>query len=296
MEEYDEFATLAPRVGSGKPIVARLTFDVLGGQKVSAISWADQSPALVFIHGRGQNAHTWDTVATALGLPVLAVDLPGHGHSDWREDHDYGPWPNADALAPVLVSAAREARAVVGMSLGGSTSIRLAAKYPELVRRLVVVDTTPGTRTGRPPLTKEQVGALSLLEGPGVYASFDEMLQKTSEAIPGRPIESLRMGVRHNSRQLEDGRWIWRYDRDRPEGGGSSGTRDSWWADLEVIEAPILLVRAGRSGLVTDEDVEEFRRRQPTARIETITESGHSVQSDRPLELVSLIEDFIATT
>ena len=58
---------------------------------VSAIKWGDEPPQLVFLHGGGQNAHTWDTVIVGLGLPALAVDLPGHGRSAWREDGDYGP-------------------------------------------------------------------------------------------------------------------------------------------------------------------------------------------------------------
>ena len=42
------------------------------------------TPQVLLIHGWAQNAHTWDTVALALGRPLLAVDLPGHGHSGGR--------------------------------------------------------------------------------------------------------------------------------------------------------------------------------------------------------------------
>ena len=69
---------------------------------ISAIQWGDSPPRVVFFHGGGQNAHTWDTVIVGLGEPALAVDLPGHGHSAWREDGDYSPQLNADALLPAL--------------------------------------------------------------------------------------------------------------------------------------------------------------------------------------------------
>ena len=52
------------------------------GRHLSALVWGDADPELVFLHGGAQNAHTWDTVAMALGRPLVALDLPGHGHSD----------------------------------------------------------------------------------------------------------------------------------------------------------------------------------------------------------------------
>ncbi len=85
---------------------------------------------MVFFHGGGQNAHTWDTVIVGLGVPALAVDLPGHGHSAWREDGDYSPQHNAAAIEPVIKALAPDAELVVGMSLGGLTAIGLGAIAP----------------------------------------------------------------------------------------------------------------------------------------------------------------------
>ena len=74
----------------------------------------------MLLHGGGQNAHTWDTVILGLGVPALAVDLPGHGRSAWREDGDYGPRLNADTVASVL----RE----LSMSIRTKPSTRRAAR------------------------------------------------------------------------------------------------------------------------------------------------------------------------
>ncbi len=74
----------------------RESVEVDGGRKVSALVWGSEPPEMVFLHGGGQNAHTWDTVALALGVPLVAVDLPGHGHSDWPgtgAPSTRGPWP-----------------------------------------------------------------------------------------------------------------------------------------------------------------------------------------------------------
>ena len=72
-------------------------------REVSALRWGVGPVEIVFVHGGAQNAHTWDTVALALGRPALAVDLPGHGHSGWRDDGAYTPNNLADDIA-VMVS------------------------------------------------------------------------------------------------------------------------------------------------------------------------------------------------
>ena len=110
----------------------------------------------MFLHGGGQNAHTWDTVILGLGVPALAVDLPGHGRSAWREDGDYGPKLNAETLRPVLREWAPKPRLVVGMSLGGLTALRLAATEPALVPELVLVDVTPSAPERHEQMTRHR--------------------------------------------------------------------------------------------------------------------------------------------
>ncbi|EUA05591.1 alpha/beta hydrolase family protein [Mycobacterium kansasii 824] len=128
LSEFDLLAENAEQAGATGPLpaVERVEADTAGG-RISALRWGGSAPRVVFLHGGGQNAHTWDTVIVGLGEPALAVDLPGHGHSGWREDGDYSPQHNADALAPVLRGLAPAAEFVVGMSLGGLTAIRLGA-------------------------------------------------------------------------------------------------------------------------------------------------------------------------
>src|SRR2546428_110437 len=140
MAAYEEFALLrenAEEVGlpwAGPPAVGRRSVDLPDGRRLSGLAWGAADPELVLLHGGAQNAHTWDTVALALGRPLVAIDLPGHGRSDWRDDGQYGPVENAEALAVAIRELAPDARAVMGISLGGLTTIVLASRHPELVR------------------------------------------------------------------------------------------------------------------------------------------------------------------
>lgn len=252
---------------------------------ISALRWGSTSPRVVFLHGGGQNAHTWDTVIVGLGHPALSVDLPGHGHSGWREDGDYSPQHNADALAPVLGELAPSADLVVGMSLGGLTAIRLAAVAPDLVRELVLIDVTPSALQRHAELTAEQQGTVALMHGEREFPSFQAMLDLTIAAAPHREVKALRRGVFHNSRRLDNGNWTWRYDSIRavPDFAGL-------WDDVDALSAPITLVRGGLSGFVTDDDAAELARRARRFRGEHIIEnSGHSVQSDQPRALIDLL-------
>jgi pimeloyl-ACP methyl ester carboxylesterase len=295
---YDEFSMFhenASEVGlpwTGPPTVRREFVVVAPGRQVSALVWGTDPPEVVFIHGGGQNAHTWDTVALALDRPLVAVDLPGHGHSDWPgDDAVLNPRAMAEDVAVVIGALAPTARMVVGMSLGGATSIALARAHPELVAKLALIDITPG-------VTREKSSDIAaFLAGPESFASFDEILERTIQFNPTRSESSLRRGVLHNSVQREDGTWTWRHQLGRPAGssGMHVGSVDfgPLWDDLEAVPAPVLLVRGALSPVVDDADEAEFRRRRPDDRVITVAEAGHSIQGDQPLELAAILNSYL---
>jgi esterase len=285
LSEFSLLSENAEQAGVAGPLpeVARVEVATPNGD-ISALRWG-HDPRIVFLHGGGQNAHTWDTVIVGLGEPALAVDLPGHGHSGWREDGDYSPRHNADALVPVLREHAPSAELVVGMSLGGLTAIRLAAAAPELVPELVLVDVTPSALQRHAELTAEQRGTVALMEGEREFPSFQAILELTTAAAPHREVKALRRGVFHNSRRLDNGNWTWRYDAIRavPDFAGL-------WDDVDALSAPVTLIRGGSSAFVTDEDAAELSSRATRFREQHVVQnSGHSVQSDQPLVLIDLL-------
>ncbi len=290
LSEFSLLAENAEQAGVAGPLpdVERVEADTPAGS-VSALRWGAGSsgrpPRIVFLHGGGQNAHTWDTVIVGLGEPALAVDLPGHGHSGWREDGDYSPQHNAAALTTVLREFAPTAELVVGMSLGGLTAIRLGAAAPDLVDELVLIDVTPSALQRHAEMTKEQQGTVALMHGEREFPSFQAMVDLTVAAAPHREPKALRRGVFHNSRRLDNGKWTWRYDaiREFPDFA-------SLWDDVDALTAPVTLVRGGTSGFVSDEDAEELARRATHFRRAHVVENaGHSVQSDQPRALIDLL-------
>jgi esterase len=97
--------------------------------------------------------------------------------------------------------------------------------------------------------------------------------------------------------RLGDGRWRWRYDLGSTpdEEGVDRGWTDftSMWSDVAAISVPTMLVVGGDSVFVLPEDIGEFTKRLPAARIEIVAGAGHAVQSDQPAALVALLQDFV---
>jgi pimeloyl-ACP methyl ester carboxylesterase len=296
--QYDEFGLFHENaqeyglVWDGAPTVRRESAVVHpGGRRLSALLWGTDAPEIVLLHGGAQNAHTWDTVALELGIPLAAIDLPGHGHSDHRDDGPFSPRENAIDVAVAIGALAPDARMVVGMSLGGLTAIALTAHAPDLVRKLTLVDVTPGVdRDKAAPIAQ-------FISGPESFENFEEILARTIEFNPTRSESSLRRGVLHNAVARDDGRWVWRYQHPgMAENAEIPADFATLWDDVDRIEVPVMLVRGAVTGTVVDDDDEaELLRRQPSARVELVEGAGHSIQGDQPVELARLLTDFLAT-
>lgn len=300
---YDEFGMFhenAAEYGiayAGPPVVSREYVAVGGGRSLSALKWGTETPRVVFLHGGAQNAHTWDTVALALGQPILCIDLPGHGYSDSAAAFDVSAQPlqqNAADVATVIRALAPSAEAVVGMSLGGITTLALTRDHAELVRKMVLVDITPGVNQEK---TKQ---ITDFVNGPATFPSFEDLLARTIEFNPTRTVESLRRGILHNALQEEDGSWVWRYRRaDAPplpemDGKVERPSTASLWDVVSGYSDPLMFVRGMRKqSVVSDEDEAELLKRAPHTRVERVEEAGHSVQGDTPLELAALIRHFV---
>jgi pimeloyl-ACP methyl ester carboxylesterase len=207
---------------------------------VRARWWGTGGGELV-LSGGAQNAHTWDTVALALGRPLVAIDLPGHGRSDWRADKAYWPAENARAMAVAIRALAPDAAVVVGMSLGGLTALALATEAPELVRRLMLVDVTPG-------VDREKASAIvSFVAGPSLPP--DEILDRTVTYNPTAGLVTQRHP--HNAYERPDG-----------TGPGAGGSRSlgapasRLRRSLELcrrVDVPFVLVRGADSPVVSDD-------------------------------------------
>lgn len=286
---YDEFSMFHENMREWDfevpiPPVRRFFVSVDGLRQLSGLRWGDGEPELVLVHGGAQNAHTFDTVALALGRPLLAPDLPGHGHSDASPFPPAAIVSHARDLARALEQLVDRPQALVGMSLGGLCAIVLADERPDLVRRLVLIDVTPAVDDRRAR------HILDFVNGPATFADFDELLARTVAHNPTRSVSSLRRGILHNALQRPDGSWVWRHQQ-HPHGELRAPEVGDLWERLAGLSVPVALVRGMAAGsVVEDADEAELLRRVPGATVVRVADAGHSIQGDQPLELAAILE------
>ena len=287
---YDEFSLFHENIDEWGlhvevPPVQRFFIAVDGLRQLSGLRWGVDEPEFVLVHGGAQNAHTFDTVALALQRPLIALDLPGHGHSDPSPYGSSAIASHARDVSRALEQLTSAPVTLVGMSLGGLTSILVASERPDLVRRLVLIDITPGVNADKAR------HITNFVNGPATFDNFDELLARTIEHNPTRSVSSLRRGIVHNALQRSDGTWVWRHQQHGPAPLEAPPVSDLW-DTLGSLTMPVTLVRGMAQGsVVDDEDVAEVLSRLPGATIVPVEGAGHSVQGDQPVVLAHLLSE-----
>ncbi|MBA2626103.1 MAG: alpha/beta fold hydrolase, partial [Acidimicrobiia bacterium] len=184
---------------------------VADGIRLHLLDWGGSATStVVLLHGGGLHAHTWDAVCAALRSRhrCVAVDLRGHGDSEWSPTCDYTVDAHAHDLGGVLAGLGVSKPGVVGHSLGGFAALRLAARRSADLAGLVIVDTSPFVRE-TPLLAKIR----AFVQAASVFESFDDAVDHALGFRPGSDRERLRATLRHSLRLLPDGRWTWKRDQ-----------------------------------------------------------------------------------
>ena len=287
----DEFSSVAD--GAREWSLATPTVEVRRGElsvdglrSLSFVGWG-ATPQVVFLHGLGQNARTFDVVSLALTVPSLAIDLPGHGRSDGAPASMTTLDDVARDLIVAIEALVTPPIVLVGMSLGGLCALTLAARRPDLVSQLVLLDITPGvTREGAQHV-------FDFLAGPALFPSREAMVERAVAFNPQRSVASLERGVAANARQLPDGTWGWRYLL-HPHPLRPSFNAPDLWDALGGLPRPVTLLYGDQpSSVVSAEDRHRFTILRPHDQLIAIEGAGHSLQGDRPLAVARAIRSLL---
>ena len=246
-------------------------------------------PSLLCLHGITQTAHSWDEVAPALARThhVRALDQRGHGDSTWAPDGDYRLTTQNGDIERFLGAIDAAPAILVALSMGGLVALTLAARRPDLVRALVVVDIAPEVQRGGVDNIRTFVAATDELD------TFEDFVQRAHSFNPRRSVDNIRARLRHNLRQLPNGRWTWKYDPALRNPARVGDGMTDLWEQVARITCPVLIVRGGESDILDPEVAERFGG-IVGAEVRTVPGAGHSVMGDNPTGFLAAVEPFLA--
>ncbi|MET0852070.1 MAG: alpha/beta hydrolase [Candidatus Rokuibacteriota bacterium] len=266
---------------------------VLRRMRFHYLDWGTRGrPPVLFLHGGGLNAHTWDLVCASLKLErhCMALDQRGHGESEWSPEMDYTTESQVSDLEAFVDAIGLERFVLVGMSLGGVNAMAWAGRHSRRIAGLVVVDVGPEVRTAG----VRKIAAFTSEGAP--LASVDEFIERALAFNPRRDRELLRRSLLHNLRRMPDGRWMWKYDqrhRGKVDPDAQARRRDLLWSAVDTIECPTLVVRGAESDVFHDEDAERLAGRLRHGRWVRVEGAGHTVQGDNPAGLLMPLRAFL---
>lgn len=250
---------------------------------------------VLLAHGGGQTRHAWHRTVVALatvGWRTVALDLRGHGESEWSPTGHY----RIDDFAADLIAVAHqldEPPALVGASLGGLAGLLAEGEQrPGSFASLTLVDIAP---TMEPRGVAKVMGFMGAHLETG-FASLDEAAEVIERYLPNRPRRRDSGGLARYLRRGVDGRYRWHWDpRFLTSVTTTSGEhRQTRLADAATrLRLPVHLVRGGLSDLVTEEGAADFRRLVPHAAYTDIAGAGHMVVGDRNDAFTTAIVDFL---
>jgi pimeloyl-ACP methyl ester carboxylesterase len=267
-------------------------YAVANNLKLHYLDWGNQDlPHVLLLHGVRLQAHTWDMTALLLRehYHLVAVDQRGHGDSDWTSAAQFD-----DDTFEIMVEDTRQLIVhlgwkkfvLVGMSMGGITAMRYAAKFAESLRALCIVDIAPTTLNA---------GVLSM-EGFKIetetLSRFDEFLERSHKFMPHRPIAQLRYSLLHSLKQLPDGHWTWKQDH-RAGAVKRNAPLAELWEDLPKISAPTLFMRGAQSNVLAADVARQAAATVQQGSVVTIDPATHNVHSDNPSAFARELHAFL---
>jgi pimeloyl-ACP methyl ester carboxylesterase len=255
-----------------------------GGVELAWWEWPGPEPTALLLHGIGNYGRYWDLFAREIGgrLRLVAPDARGHGSSG-KPESGYEPEDFVRDMIAVLDDGGARRALVVGHSMGGAHAMHLAAKHPDRLSALVLVDVGPenmreGSERAR-RLTQERPASFA------DRAEAEAYLRRTS---PGYADEVYANRLDHGMRE-EGGRLVWHSSREAlAQTRALRGDLEERWRTFREIATPIVLVRGTRSNVLSAETAEKMTTLRPDIQL-TELDAGHNVALDRPRELAEMV-------
>jgi pimeloyl-ACP methyl ester carboxylesterase len=217
----------------------------------------------------------------------VAIDLRGHGDST-RADR-YTIDGDVDDVTAVIAHFGWTKCHLVGMSLGGIVAAHFAAAASYRASSLALIDVAPGVDF---EITKPM---RDFFDQPIGGMTVDQLVEAAIAAGARGGYDKLLYRYLHMTRLDGDGRLVWRHDPARRRDLGHVLRKlQELTAAAVALECRVLVVRGGRSRILSDDKASEFAARCRHGLWLTIPAAGHNVQEDEPMALAMALREFLS--
>lgn len=265
-------------------------FVTVGGYKMHYLEWGESGDQIVALHSMGMDAHGLDIFSESLSndYQILAIDLLGHGDSDTPPE-SLGMEEHTDVIRGLALERGFRRNILVGHSIGGWISMIYAAKYPEEVEKVILVDIAPRDVSATPTPRPRRRAPPPVPES---FENEEEALEYLKRRYASFTEEALQNRLRYAFIRDPDGRLRLKSDpglRARLRGSFSV----DYWSFIRKISAPMLLIRGSESRTVSDAAVEKMQEILKDFEVATIQGATHMVPQDHPEEFESAVKAFL---
>jgi esterase len=240
---------------------------------------------LLIVHGLSYFSWDWLGVAQALGTDreVICMDMRGFGDSEWSPQKDYSVPTMGGDIVRVLDHARWTRALLVGHSMGGRGTTWVAAKHPERVAGMALIDYSPENA----PAGSKRVTQI-VANTPERFASVEEAMKYFNSSNRERFENYLTadLSVKRDAyfrdqfrRLLETG--------ERPKLGVDM------WQLIGEVRCPILSMRGARSDMYAAETVEKMKAANPRLAVVEV-DAGHNIAGENPQGFVTALRPFLA--
>jgi pimeloyl-ACP methyl ester carboxylesterase len=261
----------------------------VNGLRMHYLDWGSpEKPPLILIHGIARHAHTFDHLAPhfASEYHVLAIDMRGHGDSDWDPEGRYLVEDHVKDLEDLVAQLRLQRITLLGNSTGGRVAQVFAGLHPDLVARLIVEDVGPE----RPEDISSGFARRVKLEANG-WASEDELVAQLTTENPGVAASWIRTYAQFGVRRRSDGRLVWKRDPDLVRGFLPT----ELWRYVSRITAPTIYILGGKSTIVPAETQRRLKETLPKCEIVVMPGLGHYPGVESPAEFLAIVDRFLAS-
>jgi len=256
------------------------------GYKMHFLEWGAVGRCIVALHSMLMNAHDFDIFARSMSgdYRVLAIDLIGHGESS-KPTTAVPLEQHVEVIREVVKARGVQRSIVIGHSIGGILGIIYAAKHPEELEKLVLVDIAPRVsserivrrRTPPPRPFKSEREA---------RAYFKRRFRRFTE-------EARESAFKHMLERAPDGTLRFKARRESVGLSTREGTPLDLWPYVERIGIPVLLIKGGDSPTVSLKSVEMLRRTLRDFTFVEVERATHMIPQDAPEEFERIVREFI---